>query len=193
MEEYGLQLQPTEKVVKQYDFITRAKIQGKLYEAEDSLIVTNKRVVRRIAGESTLLQDEMLLEDVNQVNTKCHTSRTVTQKDNKSKVVAMFVIAAILLILAVIGFVKVSTSMGIGALVVAIILVIVALISRKKTKIKEETSLRIVLTPRGTNSAFMVIEKILADESVAVTIANEIGAMLLKARDAKASSSVYDD
>ena len=131
-------------------------------------------------------------DDVNRVGCNYHTTNYVTQEDNKSKTKMMIIIAAILFFFAVVAFITLGVLPGVPGLVVAIILLIVALVNRKEKKTRKETTLKIVFTQRGTNNSFMKIEKVFEEDQVAIDIANEIGSVLLKAREGKTITDIYE-
>ncbi|MBQ9369903.1 MAG: hypothetical protein IJU10_02385 [Clostridia bacterium] len=195
MEKNGLLLSAGERVVKRYDFVDG--------EGENSLIITDNRVIRRINGGDTFSQREILLSDVNQTGTSCQTIHHYSEpRTNPLKYV--FIVIAIALLAIAIYFaysaiiaVK-NGSMSIRSIVLAgiclifaVIFLIVAFKLKKLQTHTEETVMKIDIYDKYCNNCVISIELVCGAKDFAWDLANELGSFLFSVtEEAKVSPKV---
>ena len=196
MDENGLILSADENVVKRYDFGYRGAAKTEdTWGYENSLIFTDKRVIRRAISPHQIVQKEVLLQDVNQVKCACdlHTHQTVT--DNK-KYVPLFIVGIVLLaIVMIVSFVKAVIVLGVISIlgIIGLIIGLSIVANKKKTVVSHEATLKISIYGRASNDCIIMAEKVYDDGSTASKIANEIGAIILNSQSGVVGSEIIED
>ena len=178
MEKNGLLLSVGEKVAKRYDFVEGTD--------ENSLVITNDRVIRRVNGGDTFSQNEIRIADVNRISTVCQTKHYYSEPKTDPKKY-LFIFIAILLLGAV-GYCiywivkgggRNAMIAGGASLLLSIIFFIIAFKLKKKSKHTQEIILTINLYERFCNECVINIERVCGSPEVARELANEIGSILL--------------
>ncbi len=171
------QMHKSESVVRRYEFSVTRQIGN-----EDALIFTNQRVVRRFVVGDTFVQNDILLSDVNKIDTSYQTSRYPLPLKTDPKKILLIVIAAIIFFAALVVLFAWNMTVG-GVLIgVALVIFLLSFLIKKKQEYMMRTALKIKVYERQCNACVIEIEKEYSGKSFALEIANEIGSVLLRAR-----------
>ena len=186
MIENGLHLSDGEKILRRYDFQGRLNVADQPYDTENSLIITDNRVIRREITEDAFSEREILLRDVNQVSASCQTRQTGTNSKTDPKRIVLYVIGTILLLLFFsmeMFFSGMARKvMGVVFGILGIICLIAGSKIKKKVTILRKTFLTIKIYDRENNNCVMSIEMAYDEKAEPTEIANEIGEILLRMR-----------
>ena len=177
MEKNGLQLSAGEEVVKRYDFQDSY--------GEDSLIVTNNRLIRREINGNSFFHKEVLLSDVNQITASCQTSNTRSGSKTDPKKIAFLIVSALLFIVFFVMVTRRGTALKIMSIIflaVGVVFLVFALKIQDKPTYIEKTLLKILVIDRDCDNCVISIEKTMNSQEVAWGIANEIGSILFRIR-----------
>ena len=194
MIENGLHLSHGEKILRRYDFQGRLNVADQPYDTENSLIITDNRVIRREITEDSFSEREILLRDVNQVSASCQTRQTGTRSKTDPKRIVLYVIGTILLLLFFsleVFFSGMSRKvMGVVFGIMGIICLIAGSKIKKKTEILKRTFLTIKLYDRENNYCVMSIEMAYDEKAEPTEIANEIGEILFRMRSGEPTDEI---
>lgn len=181
----GLQLADGENVIKRYDFIVGKAVDGEEYETEDSLIITDNRVVRRVVNAKSFSQKEMVASDVNRIGASFQTNKYLSSQSTDPKKKIFMVLGILLLIIGLIiaGISDGATAklvIGVVLLILGVVLIIIARKFKKVNNYREETVMTLSFYERTSDSCIISIEKAYDSKSTVMDIANEIGALLFQ-------------
>lgn len=181
MEMNGLQLTAGEKVIRRYDFVAGRAVEGELYETEDSLIVTDHRVIRRVVGTKTFSQKEMVVGDINRVTASYQTNKHLTSQSNDPKKVALMIAGIIFLLTGLIfAFITARLLVSFVVAIVGVLLLVLSSRFKKVDNFREETVMNLSFYERTSDACIISIEKAYDSKAIVMDIANEIGAILFK-------------
>ena len=182
-----LELLDNETIWKQYVFVG-SKDRDDTHE--DSLTVTNKRIIRRLVSEEDFYQREMFIRDVSQIevtSTPSSTKKSNLTKNAKTGLVFLFII-----LFSLIAFIIVASIQGLGGgifiaggfLLLDILFIILCFGSREKEKKK---IMRIAIMSRSSNECAIAIHKSFPSNEAAREIADKIGSFVFRVRAAEKS------